>query len=515
MSSWIMDKARAYYVRWRDTLIGPQTLAFIPALTLGGYWFGGEAMLLFLALIFPAAFAITGLFSGTGPAWATARDRATGLSLRPAAERALDDILKAESVTGKTTAAIALSLGDFAKIERQYGIKASEAILKQSAERLASTLREMDTIVRLDGSQFGIALGPVRRADLETLIQIASRLQAAIAEPFSVDATRVFITTTVGFCLANQTPTPSGPVLLEMAERALASANANGAGSIRAYSPQSKQQINNRKVIHEEVTQALENGQITPWFQPQVCADTGQITGFEALARWIHPDRGVIPPLEFLPTLEELELLEQLSEVVLTRSLSALRHWDRAGYSIPNVAVNFSSQELSNPKLIDRLKWELDRFELTPARLNVEILEDVIAVSNDDVIIRNIQAMAEIGCMVDLDDFGTGHASIANIRRFSVNRIKIDRSFITRVDRDRDQQNMVSAMLTMAERLQIDTIAEGVETIGEHSILAQLGCGHVQGFSIAKPMPLAATDKWITQYQAKLSDAVNVDRQTG
>jgi len=116
---------------------------------------------------------------------------------------------------------------------------------------------------------------------------------------------------------------------------------------------------------------------------------------------------------------------------------------------------------------------------------------------------------------VDLDDFGTGHSSIANIRRFSVNRIKIDRSFITRVDKDRDQQNMVSAMLTMAERLHIDTIAEGVETIGEHSILAQLGCGHVQGFSIARPMPLADTDKWIAQYRAKLSDAVIVDRQTG
>ncbi len=162
-------------------------------------------------------------------------------------------------------------------------------------------------------------------------------------------------------------------------------------------------------------------------------------------------------------------LLEQLCEVVLSRSLSALQHWDGEGFEIPTVSVNFPSQELSNPKLIDRLKWELDRFNLAQNRLNIEILEDVTAVSKDDVIVRNIQAMAEFSCSVDLDDFGTGHASIANIRRFSVNRIKIDRSFITRVDQDRDQQNMVSTILTMAELLEIDTVAEGVETIGEHT----------------------------------------------
>jgi len=129
----------------------------------------------------------------------------------------------------------------------------------------------------------------------------------------------------------------------------------------------------------------------------------------------------------------------------------------------------------------------------------------VIAASADDVIVRNILALSELGCSIDLDDFGTGHASIANIRRFSVNRIKIDRSFITRVDRDREQQNMVAAILTMAERLEIDALAEGVETIGEHAILAQLGCGHVQGFSVARPMPVEATEKWIIQYQKKLS----------
>ncbi|MGR3290724.1 MAG: putative bifunctional diguanylate cyclase/phosphodiesterase [Paracoccaceae bacterium] len=515
MLSALSSKFQYISRRLRAALVGPQMLAFVPAITLGSFWFGGEGMLLILALVFPAAFAVAGLFSGTGPAWASARDRETNLRFRPAAVRKLGEILKFDQSIGKTTAALVISLDDFPTFQRQYGAEAATSLLKQAADRLVTAIRDPDEVMRLDGPRFAIALGPVRRADLESLVQISARLQGAISEPFSIDATSVYVTASVGFCLASHVPDQSGATLLEMAEQALEAALANGNGSIRAYSPETKQRKIDRTISDEEVENALENGQILPWFQPQVSTNTGEISGFEALARWIHPERGLIPPADFLPTLQENQLLERLCEIILSRSLSALRHWDKSGLAIPRVAVNFSSQELSNPKLCDRLNWELDRFELTPDRLCVEILEDVIAVSKDDVIIRNIQAMANMGCRIDLDDFGTGHASIANIRRYSVNRIKIDRSFITRVDRDRDQQSMVSAILTMAERLDIDTLAEGVETIGEHAILSQLGCGHVQGFSVAKPMPFEETEKWIIRYRENLPSMPNVDRIAG
>jgi len=513
MFSGFWSKIRSYHKQLRATLIGPQALAFLPAIILGGYWFGGESLLLFLALLFPAAFAIAGLFSGTGPAWAQPQDHQTGLPLRTAAERAISEIMQAEDNTGKSTAALVLSMDDFDKYKNQYGAAFATTILKTSADRLKSELRDTDLVTRLDGPTFAVVLGPVRRADLETLIQLSARLQAAISEPISIDATRIFSTASVGFCLADRSLDRSGQDMLKKAEQALAAARANGNGSIRAYSATTKPPADIKSVNVEEVVQALENGQIFPWFQPQVSTDTGKITGFEALARWQHPKRGIIAPADFLPVLEEMQLLERLCEVILAKSLAALRHWDKAGFDIPNVAVNFSSQELANPKLVDRLKWEFDRFDLSPDRLCIEILEDVIAVSTDDVIVRNIQRAAELGCNLDLDDFGTGHASIANIRRFSVNRIKIDRSFITRVDRDRDQQNMVAAILTMAERLEIDTLAEGVETIGEHAILAQLGCSHVQGFSVAKPMPFEDTEKWISQHQAKLPVLPKVGRK--
>ncbi|MEE9428504.1 MAG: bifunctional diguanylate cyclase/phosphodiesterase [Paracoccaceae bacterium] len=472
-------------------------------------------MLLFLALVFPAVFAISGMFSGTGPAWAQPRDGETELLMRGAAEKAINNILAAEMNTGKTTAAILLSVDGFSKLEEQYGSKAAAFIMKQTAERLVSVLRGDDLVVRMNGPRFAVALGPVRRADLETLIQLSARLQATIAEPYSIDATKIYISISVGFCVANRAPVRSGAAMLEAAQSALETARANGNGSIRAYTQHPDSPASKRNFGSQDIAEALENGQIHPWFQPQVSTNTGQITGFEALARWHHPTLGVIPPADFLPTLQEMELLERLCEVVLSKSLASLRHWDKAGFSIPSVSVNFSSQELSNPKLVERLKWELDRFDLAPHRLCVEILEDVIAISKNDVIIRNIQQVAELGCRIDLDDFGTGHASIANIRRFSVTRIKIDRSFVTMVDRDRDQQNMVAAILTMAERLGIDTLAEGVETIGEHTILAQLGCGHVQGFSVARPMPFEDTEKWIIQHREKLPTTPDLGQKTG
>jgi len=233
----------------------------------------------------------------------------------------------------------------------------------------------------------------------------------------------------------------------------------------------------------------------------------------EALARWHHPEKGIISPGDFISAIDELGLNERLSEVILYHALMSLKTWDKAGFHVASVAVNFSPSDLANPKLVDKIRWELDRFDLEPSRLSVEILESVIASSDNDTITRNIWALKEMGCGIDLDDYGTGHASIANIRRFAVKRIKIDRSYVTRCDLDRDQQNMLAAILTMAERLELETLAEGVETVGEHAMLAQLGCGHVQGFSISRPMAFEKTLEWMDVHKRKLAETPRIGKR--
>ncbi|MBC7736015.1 MAG: EAL domain-containing protein, partial [Candidatus Saccharibacteria bacterium] len=206
-------------------------------------------------------------------------------------------------------------------------------------------------------------------------------------------------------------------------------------------------------------------------------------------------------------------LSSRLGEVMVYNALMALTRWDKAGFKIPTVAVNFSKSELRSPGLASKLKWELDRFDLPPERLTVEILETVVADGDNDVVVANIAAISQMGCGVDLDDFGTGHASITSIRRFAVRRIKIDRSFVTRVDEDREQQKVVSAILSMAEQLGMQTIAEGVETPEEHAILAQLGCRHVQGFSIARPMPVDETMDWISRQLARKAGTPRISKR--
>lgn len=285
---------------------------------------------------------------------------------------------------------------------------------------------------------------------------------------------------------------------------ALREAQHHGTGAIRAYSMEMKRRAETRAELREEITDALETGQIEPWFQPQISTDTGLVTGFEALARWHHPVRGILPPSTFLPAIEQAGLLERLAEVMMGAAFTALKAWDRTGVDVPRVGVNFTASELNNPRLAEKVKWELDRFDLAPERLAVEVLETVVAGAPGDTVSRNINALSALGCRIDLDDFGTGHASIAAIRRFSVSRIKIDRSFILKSDRDPEQQRMISAILTMAERLHVETLAEGVETVGEHAMLAQLGCDHVQGFGIGKPMPFAETIDWMFAHNTKL-----------
>ena len=192
-----------------------------------------------------------------------------------------------------------------------------------------------------------------------------------------------------------------------------------------------------------------------------------------------------------------------------------MKAWDSAGTNVPCVGVNFASDELRNPALVDKIRWELDRFDLTSDRLCVEVLESVVTDGPDETVTRNIIGLGELGCRIDLDDFGTGHASIASIRRLSISRIKIDRSFVMKADRDPEQQQLVGAILTMAERLGIETLAEGVETVGEHTLLAQLGCDYVQGFGIGRPMPFDQTLDWIVAHEGKIQQAPTIKRETG
>lgn len=483
----------------------PDMLAFLPATMLAAFWLGGEVVLLAVALLLPVGLAMLRPFSEP-VANEDAADPVTGLPLRSALVSRLDQALDGHARGGRGVACLVVGIDEVEEVAERFGHAGFAQVMRRAGERLQGALRGADLVARLDGANFAVALAPVRHGSLDNVLQIALRLQSAVQMPISLDATTVYVSASIGFCLDGRAAERGGEALLAAAEAAVAEARRNGPSALRAWSNDLQAALDHRHALVDEIEAALDSGQIRPWFQPQISTDTGAVTGFEALARWTHPTHGIIAPGDFIPAVEAAGLSERLGEVILYHSLTALRSWDRHGLGVPTVAVNVSRDELRNPRMAEKLKWELDRFDLSPDRLTVEVLEDVAADLSNEVAIRNVRALSELGCGIDLDDFGTGHASITNIRRFAVRRLKIDRSFVTRVDVDMEQQRYVAAVLSMAEQLGLETLAEGVETAGEHAMLAQLGCAHVQGFGVARPMPFEDTIDWVCRYRDKIAE---------
>ncbi len=483
-------------------LLRADVLALGPGVAAGAYFFGAEGAAIAAGLGLPlAVLSATRAIQQTDPA---APGGVSGIGPRDAICAALDAAIAQRAPAADTTACYAICLDTPDTLLSTYGKSGLERIQLAVADRLASVVRDGDVLRQFDSGRFAIAVVSRRRIDLETAIQIAGRMQKSLGEPVSLDGTTVHFTVSIGFCLLSRAPEATGTALLASAELALNEAWINGPGAIRAFTSDIRHRAEQESVLRDQIEAALDNGEIVAFFQPQLSTDTGAVTGFEALVRWMHPMRGILPPAEFLPAVLASGLSARLSETVLTQALAALRTWARAGHHVDAVSVNFSSEDLRDANLVARLKWELDRFDLPPERLTIEVLESVVADTDHDVIVRNLTALSHLGCGIDLDDFGTGHASIAAIRRFSVKRIKIDRCFVSGVDTDPGQQKIVAAILSMAEQLGLKTIGEGVETLSEHTLLAQLGCSHVQGFAIARPMPMQSTCDWLARHQAKL-----------
>lgn len=481
-------------------LFATPPLAYVPLIIVAAYWAGNEALLAFASLILPVLLVTGQLRRDSGGADPGESDRLTGALTRAGAQAAISRNLTARQHMGHSTGVVVLDIDGFRNVGLRHGATVADMVLSQMAGRLRACLRSGDALARVGGDGFAVIVAPTRHLDAGGLERIALRLQEAATGDYAADAATIGLTVSVGACLAGRAADPGADGLLQAAELALEVARAQGSGGMRLYSNRMRTQALARSELAAEIAEALENGQIRPWFQPQVCTDTGAVTGFEALARWEHPERGILTPAAFLEPAAQAGLSERLSEVVMFHALSAICAWDRAGHHVGSVGVNFSTEELRNPRLVEKIKWEVDRFDLEPGRLTLEVLETVICESDDDTLARNIRALGRAGFGIDLDDFGTGHAAIANIRRFAVKRIKIDRSFIHGIDRNDEQRLLVAAIVRMAESLKVEVLAEGVETLEEQSLLAQLGCGHIQGFGPARPMPFDATLDWLSAH---------------
>lgn len=423
--------------------------------------------------------------------------RATDPVARSTIHAVIDDVLADCARTKGATAVLSIEIDDIYVADGAWTVDAAEQVMGDVTRRVGAALRTQDIVLRTGEHGMIVVLAPTRRTDLDVMMALVDRVQAAVAEPVSLDGRAVRVRCCVGLCSQAMAPARGGQALLKAADCALRVARRTGGEAVRAFTPDLQTQVEVDQALADEIGAALEVGQIRPWFQPQVDTRTGALAGVEALARWHHPTFGLLSPGQFLPTVEATGRSTDLGDAMLKGAIGALQAWDRAGVAVPCVGVNVSLEELSDPRLAERILWQLDRHDMTPDRIAIEILETVTLKDQDETIMRNVRALRDAGFRLDLDDFGTGAASIAHIARFGVGRIKIDRSFIRDIDSNTGQRDIVGAILALADRLSIETLAEGVETEAEQKALAELGCPQIQGFGIARPMPYDEALSWL------------------
>ena len=259
-------------------------------------------------------------------------------------------------------------------------------------------------------------------------------------------------------------------------------------------------------MLLQELKLAIARGELSPFFQPQIDGRNEKLLGFEALVRWHHPTRGLVLPGEFIDVAFENGLGDAISAIVLEKAIDALQYWRGMGLVVRRVSINLAAKQLRDEAFIHRLAASIAQSSLSPADLAVEVVESVLFGDNLDPVLTNLNTLQALGFPIELDDFGTGHASISNLRKFRVNKIKIDRAFVSGVDLNPEQEVMLRAIIELARNLGIECIAEGVESEAERSKLLLMGCQQMQGYGIGRPMSLDAATRWIRSRSDELSE---------
>ena len=383
-----------------------------------------------------------------------------------------------------------VDLDRFKAVNDTLGHGAGDQVLTRCAEVLSSETRGDDIVARVGGDEFVVVcrdLGDRRRLGL-----LADRLVERLSEGLVIDDKHARIGASVGIALWDPAEQPDPERPLTDADIALYAAKAAGRGRWRVFEPAMRRRAEEVAHLSLEIRAGLERGEFEPFLQPQVSLHTGEVIGYEALARWRHPRLGLLSPGAFLFAAEEANLVDRIDEFMLGRACAALAALQAAGLPAPQVSVNLSSARLGDPDVVEAVKWTVDAHGLAPAQVALEILESALLDARDPQVIDTVRRFAAAGFPIELDDFGTGHASISNLRALRVDRIKIDRSFVTGVDRDAELRLMTGAISALGRNLGLAVLAEGVETEAELACVRALGCDAAQGYLFAAPAPPGA-----------------------
>jgi diguanylate cyclase (GGDEF)-like protein/PAS domain S-box-containing protein len=386
---------------------------------------------------------------------------------------------------GRVCAVLFLDLDRFKVVNDSLGHPAGDVLLQNVARVLRTCLRPSDTVARMGGDEFTILLDEV--TEDTSAIQVAERILAELTQPFLIGEQEIFTTASIGIAFSS-TGYENPEDLLRDADTAMYRAKSQGTGRYQIFDRHMRRQAIDQLRVETDIRHALEREEFEIYYQPILSLRTEQIVGMEALIRWNHPERGLLHPNDFIQTAEETGLILPIGRWVLVEACRQLARWRRKGPAASEwkVSVNLSPKQFNHPRLIRDVKAALDSTGVEPDWLQLEVTESIF-IDNLQVTSAMIAALREMGVTVAIDDFGTGYSSLGYLDQLPIDILKIDRSFIDKLGMADGKGEMVETILKMAENLEIEVVAEGVETKGQMSALKQLHCGFMQGYLFSRP----------------------------
>lgn len=417
------------------------------------------------------------------------RDPLTGLPNRQMFEGTLAQAARqADAGTGRL-ALLLVNLDGFKPINESFGHLAGDAVLRDVAARLRS-LAQAHMVARLGGDEF-LLLMPENPRD-EEAGELATRVLASLGRPSRIDGRDMAVTASIGIVMYPQHGAQS--MLIAHADAAMRFAKSSGGATYCYFEARMVSGLREQTELLRDLRLALAQGELELYYQPKIHAPTGEITGAEALMRWQHPRLGMISPGVFIPIAERYGLIGSLGNWLIDEVCRQIRAWRDNGLRM-RVAINLSVHQLRQPDLVNRISRALHQHEINPGLLTCEITESV-AMEDTEGTIKFFDRLAQLGVSISIDDFGTGHSSLAYLRKLPASELKIDRSFVLDLETSEDARKVASAVVNLAKSLNLKVVAEGVETEGQNRILREFGCDQLQGFLFAKPMSAKALALW-------------------
>jgi len=426
-------------------------------------------------------------------------DTLTGLFNRALFINRLDQAIKRlKRNPGSLYAVLYLDMDRFKLVNKTFGHVTGDRLLMVIANRLQKLLRDLDTLARFGGDEFAILIEDI--AGLEEASSMAENVLRQLAQSFRLKKQEIFVTCSIGVVLGSSAYEHPDQVLRD-ADNAMYSSKEHGGDHYTVFDAGMRVLTQRRMEMELALRQAMEHGEITVHYQPIVSLTTGDVTGFEALARWQHPRQGLIAPSEFIPIAEETGIINELGALILRQSCRRLVELTRAnpGAAALTLSVNISGRQFKRPDFVDEVAAILAETGIDPVMVKLELTESVLMDDADEAV-RTIKRLKVLGVKVVIDDFGTGYSSLSYIQRFPFDSLKVDRSFVGNMNEAEQNMEIVRAIIAMAHKLGLEVVAEGVELAEHRTALSELRCESAQGFYFSKPVPGEELDTLMLQH---------------